>query len=177
MVVRTIKLAIIFTLFLSVSCKTNKQDDNNLLGSWYFIDTKLGYDTDSVYNELFITDDYFIYFVDYHFLIPQKYKISGDSILFFYNKDSVEHVREDYIPKFKMVDNDNFKLIYQDEIKEFKRIENFTFDMEKYGNLDENTKFLKTFYKRRFDYYAKRGIKVDSVYIEEPIEEKEIIPK
>jgi hypothetical protein len=86
-------------------------------------------------------------------------------------------MREDYIPKFKMVDKDNFKLIYQNEIKEFKRIENLTFDTEKYGNLDENTEFLKTFYKRRFDYYAKRGIKVDSVYIEEPIEEMEIIPK
>ena len=166
---------LIFLFIVLIGCSTNIQKENKLLGSWYFEEAKLTSE-DSAYNELFITDDYFIYFIENHFLAPKKYKISGDSLLFYYERNGMDYISDDYIPKFKIINENKFILIDHDLIIEFNRIDNFIFDLNKYGNLDEYSEFMKTFYKRRYEFYAKKGIKVDSVYVEEPLEEMEISP-
>ena len=173
--IKTNKWLLIYYLVVSIfsSCNQFANDDNKLLGEWCFVD----YGRDTVYNELYISEDYFLYYLDMNGFLPlQKYKISQDSLLFYYEINGKDILQQNYYPKFYFLNKDSFILEYNKRTTLFIRIKNNLFPPDSLKSEDDNYKFDYYFYKRRNKFLFRIGMDVDTALNFLHIEEESIEP-
>lgn len=171
MVKKTFKYIIYVVITLLVfSCNKYADQKTTLIGNWYYLDMYC----DTNYNELYINDSLFIYYLNKHgFLSPQKYMISADSIVFFKNLNC-KSIRLDYSPKFYIINENKFIIEHNMKTTVFNRIDNQEVNIDSLNYEYDETLFRFHFYKRRSRFLLKLGLSIDtsinSFFIEETIE-------
>ncbi|PKP11532.1 MAG: hypothetical protein CVU09_01505 [Bacteroidetes bacterium HGW-Bacteroidetes-4] len=169
-----VKVHLIIILFVSsifITCQSNKEN-NTIIGEWFFVVEE----EDTVYNEVFISNEHFVYYLDMQGFMPkQTYRMSADSIIFSYtsNEGSVDI---GYNPILEVVGEDEFKLQYKGRTLIFRRLQDTVFTIDSIRNESDINLFEYHFYKRRNKYFFNLGYEVDTIINEVLIEEETIEP-